>query len=98
VIATPGHTLGSSSLHFAGHDALLPGDAISMTNPLKKIIGPTIVLGFAADARAAMGSLDALTEYESRYLLTGHGEPWTGGVAEAVRIAKAGAPPLPPLS
>jgi glyoxylase-like metal-dependent hydrolase (beta-lactamase superfamily II) len=98
VIATPGHTLGSSSLHFAGHDALLPGDAISMTNPLKKIIGPTIVLGFAADARAAMGSLDALTEYESRYLLTGHGEPWTGGVAAAVRIAKAGAPPLPPLS
>jgi hypothetical protein len=55
VIATPGHTLGSSSLHFAGHDALLPGDAISMTNPLKKIIGPTIVLGFAADARAASG-------------------------------------------
>jgi len=98
VIATPGHTLGSSSLHFAGHDALLPGDAISMTNPLKKIIGPTIVLGFAADARAALNSLDTLTAYESRYLLTGHGEPWTGGVAEAVRLAKAGAPPLPPLS
>lgn len=97
VIATPGHTLGSSSVHFAGHDALLPGDAISMINPLKRIVGPTIVLGFAADARTAMHSLNTLTEYESRHLLTGHGEPWTSGVAEAVRIAKAGAPELPPL-
>jgi len=69
-----------------------------MTNPLKKIIGPTIVLGFAADARAAMRSLDTLTEYEARYLLTGHGEPWTDGVSKAVRIAQTGAPSLPPLS
>lgn len=97
VVETPGHTLGSSSLHFAGHDALFAGDAISMTNPLKRIVGPTIVLGFAADTRAAVHSLDRLTEHESHYLLTGHVEPWTGGVAEAVRIAKAGVPPLPPL-
>ena len=45
-----------------------------------------------------MRSLDTLTEYEARYLLTGHGEPWTDGVGKAVRIAQTGAPPLPPLS
>ena len=92
VIATPGHTPGSSSLLFSGHDALLAGDAISMSNPLKRIVGPTIVLGFAADARRAVASLDVLADHEASHLLVGHGEPCRGGVAEAVRIAKRGVP------
>ncbi len=39
--------------------------------------------------RQALASLDALLGIEADLLLPGHGDPWTQGVAEAVRQAKA---------
>jgi glyoxylase-like metal-dependent hydrolase (beta-lactamase superfamily II) len=36
-----------------------------------------------------LASLDALLGIDADLLLPGHGDPWTQGVAEAVRLAKA---------
>jgi hypothetical protein len=53
--------------------------------------GLTIVAGAAtADSEWALQSLDARAAVEAGTVLTGHGEPWRGGTAEAVRRARAG--------
>jgi len=45
--------------------------------------------GLNEDTEQAFASLDALRGISADLLLPGHGEPWTGGVAEAVTRAKA---------
>lgn len=42
---------------------------------------------FNRDSREALQSLDELPT-AARTLLPGHGDPWTQGAAEAIRIAK----------
>jgi glyoxylase-like metal-dependent hydrolase (beta-lactamase superfamily II) len=93
VIPTPGHTVGHCALHFPDRDAVIVGDAIVMLDPYTGAEGPRIVAGAAtADSEWALRSLDALEEVEASTVLTGHGEPWRGGTAEAVRRARAAGP------
>jgi len=93
VIATPGHTLGHCALHFPDRDAVIGGDAVVTLNPYTGARGPQIVSGAAtADSERALASLDALAETGASTVLTGHGDPWTGGAAEAVRLARAAGP------
>jgi hypothetical protein len=40
------------------------------------------------DSERALRSLDELAPLPVDLVLTGHGEPWTGGIAGAVRLAK----------
>jgi glyoxylase-like metal-dependent hydrolase (beta-lactamase superfamily II) len=90
VVFCPGHTLGHCALHFPERDALLAGDAFVMLDPYTARKGPCIVAGAAtADSDRNLRSLDALAETGAGTVLTGHGEPWTGGVAEAVTRARA---------
>jgi glyoxylase-like metal-dependent hydrolase (beta-lactamase superfamily II) len=90
VIFTPGHTVGHCALHFPDRDAVIAGDAIVMLDPYTGAKGPRIVAGAAtADSEWALRSLGALAEVEAGTVLTGHGEPWRGGTAEAVRQARA---------
>jgi len=90
VIFTPGHTVGHCALHFPDRDAVIAGDAIVMLDPYTGAKGPRIVAGAAtADSHWALRSLDALAAVDAGTLLTGHGEPWRGGTAEAVRRARA---------
>jgi len=93
VVPTPGHTLGHCSLHFPDRDTLIAGDALVMLNPYTGGDGPRIVAGAAtADSERALKSLDALAATGAGTLLTGHGEPWRRGAAEAARLAqRAGA-------
>ena len=89
VVFTPGHTLGHCALHFPDRDAVIAGDAIVMLDPYLGAKGPRIVAGAAtADSERALRSLDALAGIEAGTVLTGHGEPWRGGTAEAVRLAR----------
>jgi glyoxylase-like metal-dependent hydrolase (beta-lactamase superfamily II) len=89
VVFTPGHTLGHCALHFPDRDAVIAGDAIVMLDPYLGEKGPRIVAGAAtADSERALRSLDALAELDAGTVLTGHGEPWRGGTAEAVRLAR----------
>jgi glyoxylase-like metal-dependent hydrolase (beta-lactamase superfamily II) len=90
VVHLPGHTPGSAALHFARHDALLVGDAIATYAVTTGAEGPQVA-PFTADARQALASLDRLEGLEARLVLPGHGQAWTGGVAEAIRRVRAGA-------
>lgn len=89
VVFTPGHTVGHCALHFADRDAAIVGDALVMLDPYMGAKGPRIVAGAAtADSEWALSSLDALAELDAGTVLTGHGEPWRNGTAEAVRLAR----------
>jgi glyoxylase-like metal-dependent hydrolase (beta-lactamase superfamily II) len=86
VILTPGHTPGSAALHFASRDALLIGDALATYAVTTGAHGPQIA-PFTADSSQALDALKRLENIDASWVLPGHGDPWTGGVAEAVRIA-----------
>ena len=93
VVHAPGHTPGSASLLIEGRRVLLSGDTLVTRNPLTGRVGPQIMpSGLNRDTPQALRSLDALTSVPADVLLPGHGEPWTGGTAEAVRQAKAAGP------
>jgi glyoxylase-like metal-dependent hydrolase (beta-lactamase superfamily II) len=84
VILTPGHTPGSAALHFAAHNALLVGDAFCTYAVTTGAHGPRVA-PFTADASRALESLDRFDDIQASLVLPGHGDPWTGGVADAVR-------------
>jgi glyoxylase-like metal-dependent hydrolase (beta-lactamase superfamily II) len=87
VIHTPGHTHGSVTFHAPGYDALFVGDALATDAVITARQGPQIC-PFAADPDEALASLASIEELEAHWLLPGHGEPWTGGVAAAVAAAR----------
>jgi glyoxylase-like metal-dependent hydrolase (beta-lactamase superfamily II) len=92
VILAPGHTPGSAALHFAAHDAVLVGDAMATYAVTTGAHGPRIA-PFSADAEQARASLARLEGLDARLVLPGHGDPFEGGIDEAVRLAREA--PLP---
>src|SRR3954447_3488065 len=93
VVFTPGHTLGHCALHFPDRDAVIAGAAVVMLDPSRGEKGPRIVAGAAtADSKRALDSLGALAGLDAGSVLSGHGEPWRGGTAEAVRLARQAGP------
>jgi glyoxylase-like metal-dependent hydrolase (beta-lactamase superfamily II) len=94
VVLAPGHTPGSAALHVATHDALFVGDALATLSVRTGVVGPQLA-PFTADAPEALASLDRLAGIEARWILPGHGQPWTGGTVAAiaaVRESSAAAP------
>src|SRR3954470_6625044 len=90
IVFSPGHTLGHCALHFADRDAVLAGDAIVMLDPYTGKTGPRLVARAAtADTERNTATLDALAATGARHVLTGHGEPFTGGAEAAVAAARA---------
>jgi glyoxylase-like metal-dependent hydrolase (beta-lactamase superfamily II) len=93
VVFTPGHTYGHCALHLPDRGTVLAGDAIVTLNPYTGGIGPQIVAGAAtADSVMNLASLDKLAATEAQTVLTGHGEPWNGGVRAAVEQARSRGP------
>ena len=88
VVLVPGHTPGSAALHVPSHDALFIGDAIATKAVTTGETGPMIA-PFTADPSTALRSLDRLEGIEAGWLLPGHGEPWTAGVAVAIERVRA---------
>jgi glyoxylase-like metal-dependent hydrolase (beta-lactamase superfamily II) len=90
VIHAPGHTPGHSALLFGDRSALLCGDAVVTHNPLTGRVGPQIMpSAFNRDTPEALRSLAVLENVQADVMLPGHGDPFTGGPAEAVRLARA---------
>ncbi len=82
--------MGTAALHLESRSVLLTGDALVTRNPLTGRVGPQIMpSGFNSDTPAALASLEALLAVTADTVLPGHGEPWTRGVAEAVRAARS---------
>jgi glyoxylase-like metal-dependent hydrolase (beta-lactamase superfamily II) len=89
VIHTPGHSEGSAALYVPSKDALFVGDAFATYNVLSGETGPQIA-PFSSDIPRARESLARLERIEAGLVLPGHGEPWTRGVLEALRIIRVG--------
>ena len=93
VVHAPGHTPGCSALLLEGRRVLLTGDVLATRNPLTGRLGPQIMpSGLNSDTPQALRSLATLDGIRADLLLPGHGEPWTGGMTEALRRARAAGP------
>ncbi len=84
VIHLPGHTPGCAALHFVRQQALLAGDALCTLNVMNGARGPQIA-PFTADRAQALDSLARLVGLDARFVLPGHGEPWSDGIDDAIR-------------
>ena len=84
VIPMPGHTPGSVAYLVASADAIFMGDAMTTRSVLTGRVGPAPA-PFTVDRERALASLAALDGRSARLVLPGHGDAWTGGLAEALR-------------
>jgi glyoxylase-like metal-dependent hydrolase (beta-lactamase superfamily II) len=92
VVHAPGHTAGHCALHLKDRDLLFSGDALVTYEMLTGRPGPYIPADFVnQDSALTLASLARLENLEARTVLPGHGEPWTGGVKQAVELARAAA-------
>src|SRR5215204_6081388 len=84
IIHVPGHTPGSVAVHVPAVDALFVGDAMTTGNVLTGERGPRPA-PFTLDPPDALASLARLEAVQASWVLPGHGDPWHGGVAAAIR-------------
>ena len=88
VIPLPGHTPGSVAYHLPSVDAIFMGDAMTTRSVTTGIVGPAVA-PFTVDPAGAVASLDALDGLSAGWVLPGHGDAWTGGLAEALQRIRA---------
>jgi glyoxylase-like metal-dependent hydrolase (beta-lactamase superfamily II) len=88
VIPLPGHTPGSLAYHVPSVDAIFMGDAMTTRSVTTGIVGPAVA-PFTVDPAGAVASLDALDGLSAGWVLPGHGDAWTGGLAEALQRIRA---------
>ena len=89
VVHAPGHTVGTCVILLERQRALVTGDALVTRNPLTGRTGPQITPdGLNRDSAQALRSLDTFTSLPADLVLPGHGDPWTDGIEEAVRLAR----------
>lgn len=89
-VFAPGHTDGSAAILLEDRGVLFTGDVLCTHNAYTGRVGPQIMpSGLNASTSTAIASLANLDGIRADLLLPGHGEPWTGGVQEAIRRARA---------
>jgi len=85
-LPTPGHTRGHCSYLVDG--VLVSGDALVTGHPLSAVHGPQLLPAIANhDQAQCVRSLAALASAGTETLIPGHGDIWTGPIAEAVQRA-----------
>ena len=87
VIGLPGHSPGSIAIHVPVADAIFVGDGLTTRHVLTGRRGPQTA-PFTDDVPQALASLARLEGIPARWLLPGHGAPWSDGTAEAVRAIR----------
>ena len=90
IIHIPGHTPGSVAIHVSKVDALFLGDALTTGHVLTGVQGPQPA-PFTLEPAEALDSLAKLEACPARWVLPGHGAPWSGGSHEAIRLVRAAA-------
>jgi glyoxylase-like metal-dependent hydrolase (beta-lactamase superfamily II) len=90
VIAMPGHSPGSIAVHVPVADAVFVGDAMTTRHVLTGHRGPQPA-PFTDDPAQALASLSQLEGVTAKWVLPGHGAPWSGGTADAARAIRAAA-------
>ena len=71
-------------------DAIFVGDALTTGHVLTGATGPGPA-PFTMDSALALESLAKLEAITATWVLPGHGAPWSGGVADAIRLVRAAA-------
>jgi glyoxylase-like metal-dependent hydrolase (beta-lactamase superfamily II) len=90
VVHAPGHTDGSAAILLEDRGILFTGDVLCTWNAYTGRTGPQIMpSGLNTDTPRALASLASLDAIQAGLLLPGHGDPWTGGVQDAIRRARA---------
>ncbi len=89
VIPLPGHSPGSVAYYVPALEALFVGDALTTRHVLTGAEGPGPA-PFTDAPEQAIASLANLEGVQARWLLPGHGAPWHGEIAEAIRSIQAG--------
>ena len=88
IVHVPGHTPGSIAVHVPAVDAVFVGDALTTGHVLTGAQGPQPA-PFTLQPEQALESLARLEGLGVSWVLPGHGAPWSGGVADAVRLVRA---------
>jgi glyoxylase-like metal-dependent hydrolase (beta-lactamase superfamily II) len=87
ILGMPGHSPGSIAIHVPVADAIFVGDAMTTRHVLTGQRGPQPA-PFTEDPHRALASLRHLEGVQASWVLPGHGTPWSGGVAEAIRAIR----------
>jgi glyoxylase-like metal-dependent hydrolase (beta-lactamase superfamily II) len=92
VLHAPGHTPGEVAFYLPERKVLISGDTLVTRNLITGDLGGPQVTHplLNDDDKAARRSLDRLREIGRVTMLPGHGKPWTGTMADAVKIARGG--------
>jgi glyoxylase-like metal-dependent hydrolase (beta-lactamase superfamily II) len=92
-IHTPGHTPGHVVFFLESRGVLIMGDLLCTFNPLTGGRGPQLLpRAFNLSSATMLDTLSTIEGLDAPTLVFGHGDPWTQGVAEAVRQARAKGP------
>jgi glyoxylase-like metal-dependent hydrolase (beta-lactamase superfamily II) len=88
-VATPGHTSGHTSYHLPDRGVLIVGDAFATGHATSGREGPQLMPAFFDhDRDKAKASLAKLEVLPADVVIPGHGRPYRGTPAEAVRLAR----------
>ena len=89
-VYSPGHTIGHAAFYMGSSKVLFTGDALVTRDLLgHQDADPQLMPDmFHTDPAQARESLDALAAMDTELLLPGHGSPYRGQAADAVRIAR----------
>ena len=90
IIGMPGHSPGSIVVWVPAVDAVFVGDALTTRHVLTGDEGPAPA-PFTDEPAQAIASLRALLPTGAKWVLPGHGSPWSGGVADAVAAVERAA-------
>jgi len=90
IIGLPGHSAGSIAIYVPLVDAVFVGDGLTTRHVLTRATGPQPA-PFTDEPDRAIVSLRALLPTGAKWVLPGHGAPWSGGVAAAVAAVEAAA-------
>ena len=87
-VHTPGHTEGHTMFLLKSRGVLFTGDALVTMDLLGSGRGPQIMDDrFHVDPVLVRHSLTRVADTQADLLLPGHGDPWRGTLAEAVKAA-----------
>jgi glyoxylase-like metal-dependent hydrolase (beta-lactamase superfamily II) len=90
IIGMPGHSPGSIAVWIPSVAAVFVGDALTTRHVLTGRDGAQPA-PFTDEPAEAIRSLKALLPTGAKWVLPGHGAPWSGGVAAAVAAVEAAA-------
>jgi glyoxylase-like metal-dependent hydrolase (beta-lactamase superfamily II) len=91
-VPVPGHTAGSTAFALPSRHVVFTGDALVTLDCVTGATGPTLMPAVfsesTGESHAALSRLEPLPA--DLTVLPGHGAPWTDGLADAIKRARAG--------